>query len=426
MNEVDYIIVGQGLAGTCLAWELLAFGASVHVVDREAAVTSSRIAAGLITPVTGQRLVKAWRFEELRAAAWEFYRRIESELGCSLLRNTSMVKVFSTETEREYFEKRMQDSAYAGLFREVTEIPAGVSAPLGSCELLQGGQLDVSEFLSRSRQVWVREGRYVTGELSLPDDVRLVREGAVGEGEAPAEPDCRDARGNHSGPLSPAAKSTRKATPIVGERGQNSESLGRAAVCLPHGLRSLNCVELPRWNLRARTLIFCEGVAARSNPWFSKVEFKPARGEMLIVEIPDWNEERIIHGGVWIAPGRSHPEGQPRWYRVGATYDWDQLDAGPTAAGRSSLIASLEKLLYLPYTIVEHQAAVRPILKHVTPVIGLHPRSPQLGYFNGLGSKGSLQAPFLARQFALHLVQHMPLDREVDLQIRVPWPACPS
>ena len=418
MTEVDYIIVGQGLAGTCLAWELLALGASVQVIDREAAVTSSRIAAGLMTPVTGQRLVKTWRFEELRAAAWEFYHRIESELGCSLLRETSMVKVFTTETEQEYFEKRMSDSAYAGLFREVTEFPTGVSAPLGGCELLQGGQLDVAEFLSQSQKRLRREGHYLAGELSLPDDVRLVREGEVGgphESSRPLTP-----------ALSPTVESSRKANSIVGERGQNPESLGMAASCVPHKLSSPDRVELPRWNLRARTLVFCEGVAARSNPWFSNIEFKPARGEMLMVEIPLWNEERIIHGGVWIAPGSSPTEGQPQWYRVGATYDWDQLDAGPTADGRSSLVASLEKLLHVPYTILEHQAAVRPILKHVTPVIGLHPRSPRLGYFNGLGSKGSLQAPYLARQLATHLVQQTPLEREVDLQVRVPWPACRS
>ncbi len=372
MTDVDFIIVGQGLAGTCLAWELLALGASVRVIDREAAVTSSRIAAGLITPVTGQRLVKTWRFEELRDAAWEFYRRIESDLGCEVLRDTSMVKVFTSVPERESFDKRMHDPAYAGLLREMTECPAGVSAPLGGCELLQGGQLDVAEFLAQSRQRWIREGMYLAADVSWPGDVRFI-----GEGEA-------------SGPLSPD-----------------------------------HLIELPRWNLQAKTLIFCEGVDARSNPWFSNVEFNPARGEMLIVEIPDWHESRIIHGGVWIAPlGPS--AGQPNCYRVGATYDWDRLDSGPTPEGFGVLITSLEKLLDVPFTIIDHQSAVRPILKQLNPVIGLHPLYPQLGYFNGLASKGSLQAPFFARQFASHLVQQTPLEREVDLQIRAPWPTPPS
>ncbi len=408
MTDVDFIIVGQGLAGTCLAWELLALGASVRVINREAAVTSSRIAAGLITPVTGQRLVKTWRFEELRDAAWEFYRRIESDLGCEVLRDTSMVKVFTSVPERESFDKRMHDPAYAGLWREMTECPAGVSAPLGGCELLQGGQLDVAEFLAQSRQRWIREGMYLAADVSWPGDVRFIQEGAA------------------SGDLSPSAESAPKSESIVGEREQNSETHCLAASCSPTlPLRSRHLVELPRWGLRANTLIFCEGIDARSNPWFSNVEFNPARGEMLIVEIPDWHESRIIHGGVWIAPlGPS--AGQPNRYRVGATYDWDRLDSGPTPEGFGVLITSLEKLLDVPFTIIDHQSAVRPILKQLNPVIGLHPLYPQLGYFNGLASKGSLQAPFFARQFASHLVQQTPLEREVDLQVRVPWPTPPS
>ncbi len=355
MRNVDFIIVGQGLAGTCLAWELLALGASVVVIDREAAVTSSRIAAGLITPVTGLRLVKTWRWEALRAAAWDFYRRIENDLGCSLLRETSMVKVFASAQGQDYFQKRMRDLQYAGLISETKELPVGVSAPFGSCELWQGGQLYVAEFLQRSRERFVHEGCYLAGDLAWPEDLR-------GEGE----------------------------------------------------------VELPRWGLRASKLIFCQGINARSNPWFSPVEFNPARGEMLVVRIPNWTEDRIVHGSVWIAPG------PPPFYRVGATYDWSDLDAGPTPAGRQSLIESLDRLLHVPYEIVDHQSAVRPILQHVHPVVGMHPRDSRLGYFNGLGSKGSLQAPFIARHFASHLMMQTPLDPEVDLQVRTSWRPVPA
>ena len=358
MRDVDFIIVGQGLAGTCLAWELRTLGADVVVIDREAAVTSSRIAAGLITPVTGQRMVKTWRWEELRAAAWGFYRRMEGELGCSLLRETAMVKVFTSPQERDYFEKRIQAPDYEGLLRAGTELPAGVTALLGCCELLQGGQLDVAKFLEQSRARWIPGDSYRSGELLLSDDLQLAG----------------------------------------------------------------NDVELPRWGLRARKVIFCQGIEARSNPWFSNVEFNPARGEMLLVRIPDWNEVRVIHGAVWIAPVRTHGNGEGL-YRVGATYDWNNLDSGPTLEGRRSLVESLEKLLHVPYEIIDHQTAVRPILKQLNPVIGLHPRHPQLGYMNGLASKGSLQSPFFSRQFAMHLVRHTPIEHEVNIQSRVSWPS---
>jgi len=147
------------------------------------------------------------------------------------------------------------------------------------------------------------------------------------------------------------------------------------------------------------------------------VEFNAARGEMLLVRIAEWAETRIVHGSVWIAPAGSG------LCRVGATYDWAQLDSEPTPQGRESLITSLGRMLTMPVEIVDHQTAVRPILKQLNPVIGLHPHFPQLGYMNGLASKGSLQAPFFARQFARHLVMNTPIEREVDIQHRVPWPA---
>ena len=378
MREVDYIIVGQGLAGTCLAWELQALGQSVVAIDRDSAVTSSRIAAGLITPITGQRLVKTWRWEELRAAAWGFYRRMETELGQPLLRETAMVKVFATEQEREYFEKRMSAPEYAGLLREGPALPQGVAAPLGSCELLSGGQLSVADFLSLSRDRWCRESAFLTGELTLPDDIQLSR-----EGEAPAEP-----------PLQTDADSARREPRPPG-----------------------SFVTLPRFGLRARKLIFCQGFDAHTNPWFSNVEFNAARGEMLLVRIAGWAETRIFHGSVWIAPAGSGLS------RVGATYDWSELDSGPTTQGRESLVASLARLLHTPFEVVDHQTAVRPILKQLNPVIGLHPHIPQLGYMNGLASKGSLQAPYFAGQLARHLVVNAPLEREVDIQHRVHWPA---
>ena len=56
----DCVIVGQGLAGTTLAWHLVEAGRSVLLLDAEAPVTASKISPGLITPITGQRLSLAW------------------------------------------------------------------------------------------------------------------------------------------------------------------------------------------------------------------------------------------------------------------------------------------------------------------------------------------------------------------------------
>ena len=48
---MDVVVVGQGFAGTALAWQLRWRGASVLVVDRGDPDTASKVAAGLLTPM---------------------------------------------------------------------------------------------------------------------------------------------------------------------------------------------------------------------------------------------------------------------------------------------------------------------------------------------------------------------------------------
>ena len=46
MKHFDYIIVGQGLAGTLLTHRLLKLGKSVLVIDKHREFTSSKVAPG--------------------------------------------------------------------------------------------------------------------------------------------------------------------------------------------------------------------------------------------------------------------------------------------------------------------------------------------------------------------------------------------
>ncbi len=355
MQELDTIIVGQGLAGSCLAWELRAHGCDLLVIDRGEPVTASRIAAGLITPVTGQRFVKSWRFDEFLPVAREFYRSVEQATGEQLFVEAPMVRLFDNEAERALLARRQASSDYEGVFAEVTTWPEGMPAPHGGIAMLPAARLDVPRFLDVTRDWLKREQRYQVGEMHLPHDL------------------------------------------IVDDNG----------------------VEIPRLGLRCRRLIFCQGFAAIDNLWCSEMKWNPAKGEILIVSIAGYAEERVVHRGLWIAPLGTVDDNGDRLYRVGATYDWSHLDAESTVAGRAEIETRLASILDRPFRVIAHQAAVRPILKTLNPVIGCF-RSPAcLGVFNGLGSKGSLQAPFFAKQFADHLFNGTPIESAVDLQARL-------
>jgi glycine oxidase len=348
--EFDTLIIGQGIAGTTLAWALRWRGQRVLVVDREEAATSSRVAAGLITPVTGPRLVKAWRWDELRPAAEQFYLRVESELGSPIADWRPSVRLLETDSERTYLSKRLPGELN-GLVVPRDDIIRRdwFHGGCAGIEMKGAGRLHVSRYLTKSRERWASEGGYLAASLDPGKDIEFAG-------------------------------------------GQ---------------------VHAPRINVTAARVIFCDGAGAGGNPWLSRLRFNPARGEILTVQIPGLDEDRAIHAGLWMTR-----ESGDR-YRVGATYDWQDFNSGPTQKGKDELVGRLKTILKLPFEVVDHVSAVRPILHQLPPVIGLLPHEPRIGAFNGLGSKGSLQAPFFGEQFASHLVEDKPIDCEVDLAKRL-------
>jgi hypothetical protein len=86
MRHGEVRIVGQGLAGTLLAWACESAGIRFQLIDPGHATAASRVGAGIINPITGQRLVKSWRVDELLGPAEAMYRAVERELGVPILR----------------------------------------------------------------------------------------------------------------------------------------------------------------------------------------------------------------------------------------------------------------------------------------------------------------------------------------------------
>jgi glycine/D-amino acid oxidase-like deaminating enzyme len=163
--------------------------------------------------------------------------------------------------------------------------------------------------------------------------------------------------------------------------------------------------------LKARLLISCEGHAAARNPYFSDVPFNAAKGDILTVRFHRPVPAYSLHRGIWLAP-----TAEPDVFSVGATYDWARLDQEPDPAARAEIEGKLKAFFHVPYTVLHHRAAVRPILAVNRVLAGLHPSEERLGFFNGLGSKGSLLAPFYARCLTDYLVDDVPLPEAVDLR----------
>jgi glycine oxidase len=170
---IDAIIVGQGLAGTVLAWQLRP--RTVLLIDREDAVTSSKVAAGLLTPITGKRLAVADRLGELWTAAVKLYRRVESETGARFFHEGPAVRLFADAAERELFEKRCFHNAWPTAHQ-----PTRIEWHDQDGFEMPAARLDVPRFLaaSRSHFPYLAADIDPVGDVEvLPDRVRLPRLG---------------------------------------------------------------------------------------------------------------------------------------------------------------------------------------------------------------------------------------------------------
>jgi len=347
LENYDVILVGQGLAGSCLAWRLLERNQRILVIDRDEAVTSSKIAAGLMTPIVGQRFTLIWRFSEFHDAALPFYRGLEDRCGSQLLRSRHYVRVFRNEQERDRCETRLPEMP-AALGARL--LPAGADE-LGSCHAPLGGfylpevmQLDAAAFLQVTRDHLEKQSSFRTGELRRDEPMQNDDDG----------------------------------------------------------------VSLPRLGVRASRVIYCGGADDRFVPRFTALKFLPAKGEILSVRTSVSRADTILSSGIWLAPSSLNT------YRLGATYDSQNLNQHPTEGGRKWLLGRLGELVSdTVVDVVEHQAAVRPALDDQKPILGMCPQELRVGIFNGLGSKGSLQAPWLAEHFVSHLLDGTPLMPEV-------------
>ena len=99
-------IVGQGLAGTCLAWRLWSRGKKFRLLHLGEGRSASAISAGLLTPVTGRSLNPSWRLSEFLDEALGFYREVEGVLGEQFFYEIPILRLFAGAEERRMFDRK--------------------------------------------------------------------------------------------------------------------------------------------------------------------------------------------------------------------------------------------------------------------------------------------------------------------------------
>ncbi|MES2762917.1 MAG: FAD-binding oxidoreductase [Bacteroidota bacterium] len=163
--------------------------------------------------------------------------------------------------------------------------------------------------------------------------------------------------------------------------------------------------------LTANNIVFCDGHLITRNTFFKWIPMKPAKGEILTIQCEGLQlTNDVFNKGFFILPLGNDQ------YKVGATYDWDNLNDVPTEKAKNELLQKINAVITSPYTIIAHHAGVRPSVIDRRPVVGPHPKHKNMYTFNGFGTKAVMLTPYFAKQLLAHIQQGLAVDNEVDPQ----------
>lgn len=237
-TSFDYILVGQGLAGTLLAYFLEKAGKKICLIDQPDKRSASQVAAGLINPVTGRRYVKSWKIDQLLPFAEKTYLSIEEAFHITIFHRRNIIRtLFNSREENDWlmrtaepgYETYMLDKAQLGAYANTTN-PA-----FSYGEVKKAAQVNLPLLIETYRKYAEEKHRILTE----PFDYQSI--------------ELKNQQVSYKG-------------------------------------------------LSAQTLIFCEGHKAIHNPYFNFLPFRGAKGEVLIIRIQEKSFEKILKHRVFIAP----------------------------------------------------------------------------------------------------------------------------
>ncbi len=163
--------------------------------------------------------------------------------------------------------------------------------------------------------------------------------------------------------------------------------------------------------IQAKNIVFAEGFGIHANPYFNHLPLDGTKGELFIIKAPELKLDVIVNTSVFILPLGDD------LFKVGATYNWKDKTDLPTEEGRIELVDRIKEIINCDFEIVEHFAGVRPTVRDRRPLVGTHPHPDysNVHLLNGLGTRGVMLGPAMAKALYDSIENGIPLDKEIDI-----------
>ncbi len=157
-------------------------------------------------------------------------------------------------------------------------------------------------------------------------------------------------------------------------------------------------------------VVFCCGYMNKYIPFFASAPVEQTKGQTLTIKSTDLPEDESLNRKCFVLPLGENT------FRIGATYEWNDESLTTSEQSKNLLLEHLSVLGNFSVKITEQSVGVRPTVLDRRPIMGQHPEHSKLFIFNGLGTKGYLMAPTLAKDMCAFLLEGKELEREVSLK----------
>lgn len=234
-----FLVIGQGVAGSFLTWELLKHGHSVRVVDADHEDSSSIVSAGIINPVTGKRFAVMQEFDAYFKVAKAAYEELEAHFDHQFFEPMNILRIFQNSDERDHWLRKVELNIGQQYCHEnflPTDIHSDINDEWGSVMITQSGFCHTARLLGALKEYFLAK-QILSVEKFDYDSLNIQTDHVVYKGN------------------------------------------------------------------KFDAVVFCEGFKAQWNPWFDWIPFNSVKGEILKIQMNSADLPRtIVNRGKWVAP----------------------------------------------------------------------------------------------------------------------------
>tara|TARA_R100000908_G_scaffold65423_1_gene56201 strand:+ start:56445 stop:57545 length:1101 start_codon:yes stop_codon:yes gene_type:complete len=356
--DVDFAVIGAGVAGLAIARSLIQKGKSVCLVDtRDIAAGASGTPLGLINPATGRYGSKVWEAENCLNAVAKDLQEVQSSAPNRFYKNTGILRPAQDEKMvrrmRENVDKNDWPEGWCSWLdeAEVKDINPNLNCMGGAMWLPKGLTVNVGEYLKAKAKFLTHKGLSVkTGrqyELSLDKGQPIFK---FDDGDT----------------------------------------------------------------IHANSVVFAAGYETSTSKYWAFLPLHSIKGQVATFTSPEADNFDYSLSALGYIASISDSR-----FIAGSTYEHHFDDLEPDKEGLKYLknrLGGVYPALFEKARLISQWAGVRASTPNRKPFLGQHPEIKNFYVFTGLGSKGLMYSEYMGNLLCEHILdeKRIPENLNVD------------